>query len=42
MTHRLEDAELLPVVDSEDHVVGSARRDEVHDVVEQRARNQLE
>ena len=30
MTHRLEDAELLPVVDSEDRVVGSARRDEVH------------
>ena len=30
MIHRPEDAELLPVVDSEDRVVGSARRDEVH------------
>ena len=30
MTHRLEDAELLPVVDGDDRVVGTARRDEVH------------
>ena len=30
MTHRPEDAELLPVVDSEDRVITSARRDEVH------------